>query len=379
MRPLRILFVSDLNYLPQQAGGTQSLIHELAIALRDRGHDPVVLAPLRADGPVGLKTRAVMKLTGRETVRDGLMGYPVYRRWSLVGPLDDAIDAIRPDVAIVMPRAAVPMAAELVRLSVPTLVYFQDVELQQLGGDPRSLQGVGFASNSHFTADRYAGRYGIDSVVIPPLIQPDRYRTVCRPANVTMINPHPLKGGGLALDIAEACPEIPFALVSCWTLPDPERVHLTRRVRALGNVLLQPATADMKSVYGRAKILLVPSRWEEAWGRVASEAHVTGIPVIASDRGGLRESVGPGGILLDPDGPLGPWVDAVRSLWCDGARYAELSSAALAYSRRPAIAPGRLISRLLVMIRRQIERTGEEPDAPSAGQMIRPAQSVGAI
>jgi glycosyltransferase involved in cell wall biosynthesis len=378
MRPLRILFVSDLHYLPQHAGGTQSLIHELAVELCARGHDPVVLAPLHPDGALGLKTRALMKLTGRETVRDRLMGYPVYRQWSVSGPLDEAISLIRPDVAIVMPRAAVSMARELVRLSVPTIVYLQDVELHQLGGDPRSLTRVGFASNSEFTAARYAERYGMKTVVIPPLMQPDRYRTVRVPANVTMINPHPLKGGALALDIAEACPEIPFSLVSCWVLPDLERLQLERRVRALGNVLLRPATANMKSVYGRAKILLAPSRWEEAWGRVASEAQFSGIPVIASDRGGLPESVGPGGLLLDPDGPITPWVEAVRRLWFDEASYEALSSAALAHAGRPAIEPDRLVRRLLGMIEQQLAGASLR-DADPGGQMIRRLDRAGAI
>ncbi len=64
----------------------------------------------------------------------------------------------------------------------------------------------------------------------------------------------------------------------------------------------------MKQVYRSAKLILMPSMWEEAWGRVATEAQFSGIPVIASNRGGLPESVGPGGVLLDPDGPLEPWV-----------------------------------------------------------------------
>lgn len=378
MRPLRILFVSDLNYLPQHAGGTQSLIHELAIALKVRGHEPVVLAPLHPDGPLGLRTRAVMKLTGRATVRDGLMGYPVYRRWDVSGPLDEPIAAIRPDVAIVMPRAAVAMAAELRRLSAPTIVYFQDVEMQQLGGDPRTLTGVGFASNSRFTAARYAERYGLDTVVIPPLIQPDRYRTARAPSNVTMINPHPLKGGELALEIAAACPDIPFSLVSCWVLPDAERQSLERRVRALGNVLLRPPTANMKSVYSLTRILLAPSKWEEAWGRVASEAHFSGIPVVASDRGGLRESVGPGGVLLDPDGPAEPWIQAVRRLWFDHAYYDRLSAAALAYSGRSEIDPDRLVDRLLGMIADQIAPSDERGPRP-VGHKIRRAQAVRAV
>ena len=76
---------------------------------------------------------------------------------------------------------------------------------------------------------------------------------------------------------------------------------------------------------------------EEAYGRVVTEAQINGIPVIASTRGGLPEAVGPGGILIDPDGPIDDWVKAVRNLWDDDAHYAALSAAALAHAQRPEI------------------------------------------
>jgi glycosyltransferase involved in cell wall biosynthesis len=373
---MKILFVSDLHYLPQRSGGAQSLIHELALELLARGHQPAVLAPLHHEGSLGLRNRALMKLLRRQTIRDDVMGYPAYRRWLISSPLDAPIAEIRPDAAVVMPSAAVALAKELVRLGIPTTAYLQDVEFQHLGGDPRDLDGVAFATNSEFTRGRYERAFGIDSAVIPPLMRPDLYRAERRPTNVTMINPHPLKGGDLALEIAGACPEIPFCFVNCWVLPPDDQRNLEARVRALPNAILRPATGDMKSIYSRAKILLAPSKWEEAWGRVASEAHFNGIPVVASDRGGLRESVGPGGVLLDPDGPVEPWVEAVRRLWSDEAYYAAKSAAALAYSTRAAIEPGHLIDALLATIAESIAvRRGSAPPPP---QKTKPVGAIGA-
>jgi glycosyltransferase involved in cell wall biosynthesis len=90
----------------------------------------------------------------------------------------------------------------------------------------------------------------------------------------------------------------------------------------------------MRRVYGKCKILLVPSVWEEAYGRVVTEAQVSGIPAVASERGGLPEAVGRGGILIDPDGPIDHWVTAVRKLWHDDHCYAERSAAAVAHAER---------------------------------------------
>ena len=85
--------------------------------------------------------------------------------------------------------------------------------------------------------------------------------------------------------------------------------------------------------------MLAPSTFEETFGRVATEAQASGIPVISSARGGLPETVGPGGILLDPNGPIDAWVKAIRKLWQDDTYYAEISAAALTHSQRPEITP----------------------------------------
>jgi glycosyltransferase involved in cell wall biosynthesis len=103
----------------------------------------------------------------------------------------------------------------------------------------------------------------------------------------------------------------------------------------------------MKEIYAQAKVILMPSLWEEAWGRVASEAHYSGIPVVASNRGGLTESVGPGGVTLDPDEPINNWVDVIRRFWTDDAYYNEKSAAAIGYAKRPDIDPAHQTSKLI--------------------------------
>ena len=90
----------------------------------------------------------------------------------------------------------------------------------------------------------------------------------------------------------------------------------------------------MRKVYGECRILLAPSLWEEAYGRVATEAQLSGIPVVASDRGGLPEAVGPGGILVDPEGPIEEWVSAIRELWRNARYYSAISAAASAHAHR---------------------------------------------
>lgn len=348
---MNILFVSDLHYLPQGSGGCQSLIHEIAIELRERGHRPSVLAPLDHRGALGFRNRVLMKLLNRKTIRDDGLGYPVYRRWVVLNDLDDAIAMIRPDVAIATAKDTVGMARELRRLSVPTIGYFQDIEIANMSGDPSELDNVRFVTNSQFTNRWYKGKFGIESTVVTPLIRADRYRTERVLSNVTMINPHHMKGGKLAVEIARRCPEIPFCLVEAWELQEGHKKALLDQIRDLKNVTLKPRTDDMKSVYRHAKILLAPSMCEEAWGRVVSEAHVSGIPVVASNRGGLPEAVGAGGVVLDPEGAVEEWVQTVRRLWNDADFYREKSEAAISCAGRLELEQEKQIGTLLSVLR----------------------------
>jgi glycosyltransferase involved in cell wall biosynthesis len=61
--------------------------------------------------------------------------------------------------------------------------------------------------------------------------------------------------------------------------------------------------AAVMSEFSRASIVVVPSLWDEPFGRTALEAMAAGCAVIATARGGLPEVVGDCGIALDPPDP----------------------------------------------------------------------------
>ena len=361
---MRILFVSEVAHLPQKFGGVESNTHECALELMRRGHFVAVAAELRPSGFLALRTRILGKLGAGRRLHDRAMGYPTYRRWSVRDSLADLVAEIRPDVAIVQPPRQIAVAGMLRQMGVPVMVYFHDVDYPRLGGDLASIAGVRFLANSQFTARAYKERYGISCDVVLPLIRAEYYRVKRRPANVTLVNPHFSKGGELALKLAAACPDIPFVLQKSWSLPKEQEAAITAQVEALPNLSLKAPTMNMKEIYRRAKVILMPSLVEEAWGRVASEAQFSGIPIIASNRGGLPEAVGPGGVLLDPEGPLDAWVAALRRLWDDEAYYDALSAAALDYAKRPEIDPAIQVAMLLQAAGTAIrEQRGERAQA----------------
>jgi glycosyltransferase involved in cell wall biosynthesis len=229
------------------------------------------------------------------------------------------------------------MAMAARQTGIPLLMQFADVEFHQLGGNLTDRGPVPCVANSHFTATKYRAVFDLMPSVIYPFVDAEKYNydinVPC--TNVTFINPHPKKGRDIAVEIARQCPEIPFAFVESWPLSADERSELFGKINGIPNISFKPPQADMRKVYGDCKILLAPSVWEEAYGRVVTEAQISGIPVVASTRGGLPEAVGPGGVLLDPDQPIADWIAAIRKLWRDGSYYSRLSAAARSHAARP--------------------------------------------
>jgi len=347
-----IAFVSGNPHLPQVIGGVEINTHELAGELIRRGNRVWVVAKLSLRNGFGLWRAARSGVLRRNFSVDRDLGYPVFRSRR---PCKLADELPRPAVAVVQNGAMLDFAAAFARVGVPSVAYLHGLGFEGWGktAAPVPLPFRGYIANSRFTAERFRHRYGLDTVVIPPLFRRERYVTQAGGPMVTFINPVPVKGMELALEIAELCPDIPFCFVRAWPLRMREAARLRRRLRRLGNIQLRDRTSDMRSVYRDTKILLVPSQWEdETWGRVASEAQFSGIPVVASNRGGLPEAVGPGGIILGYNQPAIVWAEALRQLWFDARRYGELSDAALGHANRPELHPDHQVDLLVETLER---------------------------
>jgi glycosyltransferase involved in cell wall biosynthesis len=349
---VRVAFAGGNGYPPEAQGGVQSSTHDLATRLVDAGGRAFVLAPLYGDGLFGLAARARLKFGRSGLVRDDRMGYGVHRAWFPDRVVRSFCDQVRPDVAVVQCHGTVPLAREFRAAGVPVVIYLRNVEFDELGGDLAPFSDAEFIANSPFTARAYRDRFGIEATVIPPTLRPSSFATASSEEVVTFINPVPEKGLDKALAIAARCPDIPFVFLESWLLDPPVIERLQAAIRPYPNIRLERRVPDIRTVYARTRLLLVPSKWAEAWGRVASEAHCSGIPVIGSDRGGLPDSIGPGGLVLDYEAPLDDWVGALRDLWFDDAQRARLGQAARAYALRPEMDGARQFTTFMSVVTR---------------------------
>ncbi len=112
-------------------------------------------------------------------------------------------------------------------------------------------------------------------------------------------------------------------------------------------IMAAPPVATPAEYFALTRLLLVPSVWDEPFGRVAAEAMINAVPPLVSNRGSLPHvlggdfSAGGGGCVLPiPDSmtpdttrlpserDVQPWYDAVCRLWDDTALYQSVAARA---------------------------------------------------
>ncbi len=203
---------------------------------------------------------------------------------------------------------------------------------------------------SVFIASLFRDRWGLDGTPLPTPIQlEDVLHPSRQPERVTMVNPSVGKGvvlmARLAAMLHDEHPEIPLEVVASratGSLLVQAGFAAGVDLRVHRNLFFRRIVSMPRDVYRYTRVLLVPSVAQEASARVVAEALLNGIPVIASDVGGLPENVGSGGTVLPlPSGltvdsrrpptqeEVRPWVEAVVGLFTPSSRYEEACGAAL--------------------------------------------------
>lgn len=359
---MRILMISVHPYLPQQIGGRECAIHETAVEMLHSGHEPMVMSGLTSGNWTFFRNKFLGKLTHTRYPKDMYAGYSVFRGWEWEMGLREIVARHRPDAAIIE-CSSLPYASLLRQLGIPAVLRIHDTAFHTFGDDPRNFPDLPFIAVSDYLADRFEKAYGFRPAVMPPLVTRARCEVSSTRSKVVFVNPRPVKGAEVALAMAEACPDIPFVFFEAWT-GGPEVEALRQRAARLPNVEWRRSEADARKLYEHAHTILIPSQADETWGRMATEAHYNGIPVIASRRGGLVESVGPGGVLLDPKAKLDEWIGALRKLWDDRAYYQSLCETARTYANRPEIQSETIMDALYALIPSRLQAQVDPVDVP---------------
>jgi len=161
-------------------------------------------------------------------------------------------------------------------------------------------------SNSKYMHNLLKKKYGLDSEIIYPEICFSHLdKTAMKKENqkyITFIGgENAMKGYDIVLKIAKKIPDEKFLIVGAYNKKFKKR-----------NILFMPYQKDVMEIYKVSKLILMPSRWNEAFGRVVLEANYLGIPVITSDRGGLPEANNNRELIISDLENIGKWVKKIK-------------------------------------------------------------------
>jgi amino acid adenylation domain-containing protein len=370
---MKILLIQLLDYL-YSYGGAHRANRLLLEGLAARGHDCTVYAP----GYESIKPRPDERAILHRTLADkgcvvlredqdfvvyrhrGVEAHAIVSEFTLdVYPRFHAallrlIETARPDVILVSEdqtglfhAAALDAAADRViylahsqaTLPFGPAAFDKDDDKTKLYQRTPCILTV-----SEYVRD-YIARWGGCASEVVPFPVYDEPDPAVRPAfdrgAVTLVNASPLKGLSIFLGLAKRFPDVPFATVATWDTESEERRQLT----GLANVTVLEPRERIDEIFAQARVLLVPSLWGESFGLVIVEAMLRGLPVLASDVGGIPEAklgvpyVLPVNPIVDYERPdpsvkpipiipaqdLGPWQEALARVLGDREHYEALA------------------------------------------------------
>ncbi|HWR51153.1 MAG TPA: alpha/beta fold hydrolase [Bryobacteraceae bacterium] len=370
-QPMRILLAHNSLYYPAHGGGDRSN-RLLVEALAAGGHTCRVVARLgnfgeeeHAQYVKDLSARGVTIVSADDGIvalrLNGVEAHVLTNHPRLRAYFAKQIQEFAPDVIIsstddpaqLMLEAALESPARVVYLARATLAlpFGPDCAFPS-ASKTATLQLVdGAVGVSQYVAD-YMRKYGgMDAVHVPiSLMEPGpEPAALGRIENefVTLVNPCAVKGITILLALADRMPDVTFAAVPTWGTNATDFAALSARP----NIRVLPPVDDIDDLLSRTRVLLVPSLWAEARSRIIVEAMLRGVPVLASDAGGIPEAKMGVPYLLPvrqiehyrgdvdehmvpvadvPEQDLGPWEAALRRVLTDAAHYEDVSRASRA-------------------------------------------------
>jgi surfactin synthase thioesterase subunit/glycosyltransferase involved in cell wall biosynthesis len=413
---MRILLAQNSLYYPSHGGGDKSnrLLME---ALAERGHVCRVVARLASFGgeeherflaelaaraaPVASSDSGVVVFRYRAVDIHVLTNHPNIR-----GYFADQIARFAPSIILNSTDDPAQLLLEAaLRADGPKVVYLVRTTLAVPFGPDCAFPSAaktevlrrvaGVVGVSRYVAEYFRQWGALDARYVPiSLIDPGPYPFLGRFDNefVTIVNPCAVKGISIFLSLAGRMPDVQFAAVPIWGTNREDMAAL----RKYANVRILEPVDDLDQILSRTRVLLVPSLWAEARSRIIPEAMLRGVPVLASNVGGIPEAMLGAGYLLPirpiekyrrevdeqmvpiaevPGQDAGPWHETLRKVLTDREHYEQLSrlsrEKALAYVAGLSIAP---FESYLEEILQSPKKTPAAPGAQIMG--LEPPQSV---
>lgn len=312
---------------PEHCAGSETTLHAALRALCNRGHEVRVICANSKTAPYEIDGISVVR-PPRRGVETWLQEY-VKGSDLLVTHLDLTSQAMQLAMATKIP-----------------LVHFvhNDAQLMCWRVDARvPYKNALTVYNSHWLAAKPSSYYGQEmpkewlapSIVVHPVVEREHYECE-RGEKITLVNPTPGKGAETFKALARLMPNRQFLAVEGGygeqMIVAPGAKLKPNQMEAGGNIEWMAHTPDIRNVFRKTKVLLMPSDYE-SFGRVGIEAACCGIPTVAHPTDGLKEAFGDAGIFIDRNEIAG-WFNEVDRLMTDDVYYHKRSQIVLEMARQ---------------------------------------------
>ena len=355
---MRIVLASSASHVPPRGGSTRSNLAWLA-TLSAAGHAcRVVGGALTSDTPekVSLVRR---ELEDQETAPPVAGIHAVADPVRRAAVLQDQVREFQPDWVLVSSEDIGQSLLRAAHEAAPgRIVYLAHTpQFYPFGpaswnpnreGEDLVAQSAAVVAIGHHTAQYIVSHlHRAVEVIHPPVYGNGPYALCGRFEDglITMINPCAIKGVSIFLSLARRFPKFRFGALPGWGTTTEDRHALA----ACSHVELLRNAKNIDQVLKDTRILLVPSLWFEGFGLIVIEAMLRGIPVVASDSGGLPEAkLGTNFVIpvrpieqyeanfddqglpraVLPEQDLAPWATALDALSSDRDLYGRESATA---------------------------------------------------
>lgn len=205
-------------------------------------------------------------------------------------------------------RNKVPSLRNLPLEKKPQYPFIRALYRQQCKWFPRFSNVIGL---SNFLCEVVRKTFDTASTMIRASIDIDSVKAPdSNPEYITMVNPRSkVKGGNIFVDVAEQMSNHKFFVAGHFA-----RDSSQKKAEHLDNICHPGWVEDMKKVYAKTKILMIPSLVEEGNPRVKAEAMANGIPIVGTNRGGVPEMLNSAGTVVSNPYDIDEWERQIKTI-----------------------------------------------------------------
>jgi glycosyltransferase involved in cell wall biosynthesis len=304
---MKILMVQLMEYL-YPWGGAHKANRILMEALAKRGHECLVISPetfIAGCEEYFEKKRKANEVEILEETEnllcfriEGVTAYRVAGDYKIFSLIKKTIDEFKPDITIVSEDKSHLLMESVLETKTRTVCLSHSQTVLPFGPECFEVNEMraklypkchGIIAVSDYLRNYFQKWAGLEAkrIYFPSYGEgPFPYYGNFDNPYITVINPSAIKGFPIMIGLARRFPQLKFAAVITWSTTIIELEEL----KSINNITIMQPVEDVNEIYRQTKVFLMPSLWGESFGQVVVEAMLRGIPVIASNVGGLPEA-----------------------------------------------------------------------------------------